>query len=115
MADTHEYFGDMKFKSNNVAGQKTREDWLRRAATEYAMSRFALRILNMDDNELEAFVHELGTTSDERGNAALDLYQWFDGWKDGYEAGVDILADVTARLLVIAERALGPQEWQKQH
>ena len=115
MTSEQEYLGDMKFAANKVTSKVSREDWLRRAATEYAMSRFAFRILNMGHNELEAFVHELGATSNERGNAALDLYQFFDGWKDGYEAGVEVLADVTARLLVIAERVLGPQEWQKKH
>ena len=113
MTSECEYIGDLKFGRANLTGETTREDWLKNAVTEYAMSRFSLRILNMDDTELEAFANELGTTDEERGHAVVDLLEWFENWQERYKAGVDAIDGSMKRLMVIGERLIGRQEWYK--
>ena len=113
MTSECEYLGDTTFAGIDVKGQMTKEAWLRRAGAEYAMSRFVLRILNMDDKELKDFADALGTTDDERGSAIADLLEWFSSWEDHYKEGAETLDSTTARLLVIGERLIGRQEWAK--
>ena len=114
MTADFEYLGDVKYGPCNVTAKSTREDWLRSAGTEYVMSRFAIRILNMDDKEVAEFADVLGTTDEERANAIADLGEWFQNWRERYEAGAETIAMTVARLMVIGERLIGRQEWHKQ-
>ena len=110
-----EYVGDTKFAASNVALELDLQDWLGRATREFAMAQLAAKFLNMDDIELESLVHDLGDTDEERGDAVVDLAEWFKSWREWYTAGEDITSSAFARFVIIAERMRHAHTPTRQH
>jgi len=110
MTDKHEYAGNVEFEGYDEAAKTTVEDWRKAADDDFEISRFAAMILSMDDKGLEKFARSLCAKDEECAHAFMDLCEWVQSHKIRYEAGVDAMGTVAARLNIIAARLIGRQD-----
>ena len=107
-----EYVGGMTFgpaEGKPVISKKTLDDWLARARQEFLMKRMAMLIYNFTDEEMEEWARGFGTT-DEIVDGMVKIVEFFDDWKDGYKAGIDMLESAIVRCIIIGERIEAQQK-----
>ena len=107
-----EYVGGMKFgpaEGKPVKPQTSLEEWLVNAQAEWVLTRFAAWILNATDAEMEDWTRR-ADDPEKFLNWLLDLCEQGHRQADRYEAGAKTLRSVGARIIVICERAVGPEK-----